>query len=208
VKNLSLILNGVLFIAVIVLYVLHFSGTKKATPEEGDVTDITTDFGPSSIAFINEDSLLGEYDFFKIELARLEGKRAQSEQDYQNRAAGLQTEIENFQRTAANMTINQARAVEEDLMRKQQNLLKYQETLTQDLMKEETRLNMELYDKVAGFLKDYAVENNYRIVLNFRRGNALMYAEDYMDITNEVVDRLNDLYAREGQAKPDDQATE
>ena len=189
-KNLSLILNIVLFIAVIVLYILHFTGNKKTIPGEKEVTEVTTDFGPSSIAFINEDSLLGQYDFFKIELARLEGKRAQSGQDYQNRAAGLQSEIENFQRTAANMTINQARAVEEDLMRKQQNLLKYEETLTKDLMQEETRLNLELYDRVAGFLKNYAVENDYRIVLNFRRGNALMYAEEYMDITKDVVQEL------------------
>jgi len=94
------------------------------------------------------------------------------------------------------MTINQARAIEEDLMRKQQNLMKYQETLTQDLMQEENRLNQLLYDRVSGFLKGYAAENNYRIVFTFRRGNALMYAEDGMDITREVIIKLNEAYAK------------
>ncbi|MFC2125166.1 OmpH family outer membrane protein [Bacteroidota bacterium] len=207
-KNLSIIINVVLFIAVIVLYVLHFTSGRSTESAEGKMTNIETDLGPSSIVYVNEDTLLGKYDFFKIELARLEGKKAQSEQDYSNRAAGLQSEIENFQRTAANMTINQARAVEEDLMRKQQNLLKYQETLSQDLMQEEVRLNTELYNKVAGFLKEYAAENNYSIVLNFRRGNALMYIEEGMDITNHVVSRLNEQYAKGEQPAPGGTDTE
>jgi len=186
----------VLFVAVIVLYVLHFTGGKSVSSDSEDSTPGAGEISTSSIVYINEDSLLSKYDFFKIELARLEGKRAQSEQDYTNRASGLQAEIENFQRTASNMTINQARAIEEDLMRKQQNLMKYQETLTQDLMQEENRLNQLLYDRVSGFLKGYAAENNYRIVFTFRRGNALMYAEDGMDITREVIIKLNEAYAK------------
>ncbi len=194
-KNPSLILNIVLLVAVIVLYVLHFSSGQDQAPSE-----IASVSAPMSvnIAYINSDTLLQNYEFSKVAAGELENKKDELQAEYENRARGLQTEIENFQRNAQNMTIAQARAIEEDLTKKQQNLLRYQETLTQTLVQQEAKISNELYDKVAQYLRDYGLANNFQLVLTYQKGSGVLYANDSLNITQQVVTGLNEAYALEG----------
>jgi outer membrane protein len=194
VKYLSIFLNVLLLIAIIILYVIYFSENKSETGDPAIQAGDTVMPEEVTIVYINEDSLLENYDYFKELAAGLEKKRKNLESDYTSKTKGLQTEIENFQRNAGNMTISQARAVEEDLVRKQQNLLRYQETLAQDMMKEETEVNRKLYDRVSEFLKEYAQKNGYTVVLNYKRGSVLLYGHQGMDVTKEVVQGLNAEY--------------
>jgi outer membrane protein len=193
-KNLSLILNVVLLVAVIILYVLHFSGGKAAT---GNSSSRDTTRVNLQIAYINSDSVLKHYDYLKVNRDRLESKTKKMDTDYRNRAMGLQNEITNYQRNASNMTQAQARAVEEDLGKKQQNLQLYQQSLQQQLMQEETKLNKELYDRITAFLKTYGLGKNLQIVLKFDPTSDVLYGNEALDITPDVITGLNANYQDE-----------
>ena len=200
-KNFSIVLNVVLAIAVVVLYVLHFTGGHDS--DSGEQTSVGTAPSDLSIAYVNSDSLLSNYDYFKDLEKKFMDKREKLNAEYQNRAEGLQREINNFQSTAGNMTISQARAVEEDLRKKQQNLMMYQEQLGQQLMQEEATMNTDLYDKVSDYLQDFGSNKNLQIVLTYTKGSGVLYANDSLDITNEVMLGLNKAYKveKEGPAK-------
>lgn len=191
-NNVSIVLNVVLLIAVAVLYVLHFTG-KSSVAEENTSNESFTP-GNLSIAYVNSDSLLKNYDYFKELEKKLIEKRDKLNAEYQNRAEGLQREISNFQTTAGNMTISQARAVEEDLRKKQQNLLMYQDQLSQQLMQEEAKMNSDLYDKVSDYLKEYGLNKQLQIVLTYTKGSGVLYANDSLDITREVIVGLNEMH--------------
>lgn len=193
-KQISLVLNIVLLVAVIVLYVLHFSGNAETGEGNERPSDMAYNAEPLAIAYVNSDTLLKNYDFFNDMAGGLEEKRKKLEAEFTNRAKGLETEIANFQRTAQSMTMNQARAAEEDLMKKQQNLQRYQESLSQDLMMEESKINNELYDKVATYLKDYGQKNNFQLVLTYTKGSGVLYANDSLNITQDVIEGLNESY--------------
>lgn len=193
-NNISIGLNVVLLIAVVVLYVLHFSGDSDANELEGVADAAPVDL---SIAYVNSDSLLKNYDFFKELERQLIEKRDKLNVEYQNRAEGLQKEIANFQSTAGNMTISQARAVEEDLRKKQQNLMMYQEQLGQQLMQEEGKMNAELYDKVSEYLHDYGLTKDLQIVLTYTKGSGVLYANEGLDITDQILNGLNEAYDAE-----------
>ncbi|MGF1635964.1 MAG: OmpH family outer membrane protein [Cyclobacteriaceae bacterium] len=197
-KNLSLILNGILAVAVIVLYILHFSGKEsgQAVAQDGGQASLFSAEG-LTIAYVNSDSLLQNYDFFKEMAKKMEARQEKLNKEYQNRAIGLQGEIENFQRSANNMTMTQAKAVEEDLRRKQQNLMAYQEGLAQELMAEEGKINAELYEKVSSYLSDYGKNKGLQLVLTYQKGSGVLYANDSMNITNDVIKGLNDQYIQE-----------
>lgn len=205
-KHLSLVLNVVLFIAVVVLYVLHF--TNKGGNVELNTASTNTAAGnenlaaqPLTIAYINSDTLLQNYQYFKDMADQLEEKRKKMEANFTTRAKGLENEIATFQRTAQSMTINQARAAEEELMKKRENLMKYQETLSQDLMLEENKINNELYNKVSEYLNDYGKKNNYQLVLTYQKGSGVLYANDGLNITKEVIDGLNNTYKQTGEKR-------
>lgn len=159
--------------------------------ESGEAAPAKTNL---SLAYVNSDSLATHYKYFEEVSQKLEEKRAKYEKEFANRASGLQKQIEDYQKTAQNMTIAQARAVEEDLARKQQNLQQYQQSLTQELLKEEAKLNKELYDAVAKYLKKYGKENNLDMIFKHSTGGEIWYGDSTMDITSQVIEGLNKAY--------------
>ncbi|MCC5922007.1 MAG: OmpH family outer membrane protein [Cyclobacteriaceae bacterium] len=196
-KNLSLILNVVLFIAVAILYGLHFSGGGSTQDEIDEKIEMEVERKSKNlpIAYVNIDSLLANYTYFTDAAQRLEQRRGKLETELQNRARGLESEIQNFQQTAGGMTMSQARAKEEELMQKQQNLQRYQQNIGQELSMEEMKVNNELYENVADYLKNYGKRQNFQVVLTYSRGSGVLYANDSLDITSEVVRALNRIYA-------------
>lgn len=195
-KSLSLILNVILILAVGVLYFLHFSGS-SVDPENTSSLEEESLEGDLKVAYINADTVLQNFDFFKEKQKELEEKQKKLDQDYRSRAQGLQNEVNNYQQSMPNLTMGQARALEEDLMKKQQNLRVYQESLTQQLLQDEAKINQELYEKVTSYIKEYSEDKNIEMVVKYNPGSDVLYAGSAMDITSEVISGLNKKYHEE-----------
>jgi len=190
-KNISLVLNGVLLVAVVILYVLQFSGSSSPKVAPAGAA------GDLKIAFIQSDSVLKHYDYLKAAQGKFEEKGKKLEQEMKGRAQSLQSEIESYQRNVNNMTIGQAKAVEEDLGKKQQNFELYRERVSQELMAEQDKINQELYQKVTDFLKEYGAANGLHVVLKFSNTSDLLYGAEPLDISKQVVEGLNEAYRKE-----------
>ncbi|HEY0654870.1 MAG TPA: OmpH family outer membrane protein [Chryseosolibacter sp.] len=194
-KNLSLILNIVLLVAVGVLYYLHFASPKSAnstgsTANEAMLSDL-------KIAYINADTVLKYYDYLKVNQEQLEAKTQKMDADFRNRAQGLQNEINAYQRSVNSMTIGQVKATEENLAKKQQNLQLYQQTLQQQLMQDEANLRKQLYDRITAFLKTYSAEKGLQVVLKYDPSSDMLYGGNALDISQDVIKGLNDSYKAE-----------
>src|SRR5262245_53507187 len=114
-KNASLILNVVLLVAVVILYVLHFSSGSSG-PSSSSGSNVT----PSDlkIAYINQDTVLKYYEYVKLNMDTLQAKAKSFDDQLAARQYSLQREVQAYQAGASNLTIGQARAVEEDLQKK------------------------------------------------------------------------------------------
>ncbi len=194
-KNLSPILNAILLVAVGVLFYLHFSANKR--PSADDKSSDAALPGELKVAYINSDSVLQNYEYLKANRVQIEAKTKKIEQEYRNRAQGLQNEITAYQRNVTNMTLGQVKAVEEDLGKKQQNLQMYQQSLSQQLMEEEAKLNKELYDRVTAYLKKYAAEKNLQFVLKYDPSSDVLFAGEALDVSKDVIAGLNAEYLQE-----------
>lgn len=196
-KNLSLVLNIVLLVAVAVLFFLHFSGPKAET-----ASGTSAAVGDLKIAYINSDTVLKYYDYLKVSKQQLEEKTKKMDQEYRNRAMGLQNEIQAYQRNVNSMTLGQVKATEEDLGKKQQNLQMYQQGLQQQLMEDEAKLNKELYDRVTVFLNKYSKEKGVQVVLKFDQTSDVLHAASELDISKDVIAGLNQAYQTEKGGTP------
>jgi outer membrane protein len=192
-KNLSLVLNAVLLVAVGILFYLHFSPGKPASASSSSADP----GGDVKIAYIRSDSVLKYYDYLKVNKVQLEEKTKKMDQDYRNRAMGLQNEIAAYQRNVNSMTLGQVRATEEDLGKKQQNLQLYQQSLGQQLMEEEAKLNKELYDRITVYLKKYGNDKGFQFVLKVDPTSDVLFAGDALDISQDVIAGLNVEYKLE-----------
>ncbi len=192
VKNLSIILNIVLAAAIVVLFILHFNDGDSG--EHDGKEEMATETGNYKIAYILSDTLLANYQYVLDENAKLRKRSDQIQTDYRNRAEGLQKELNDYQTNYANLTIGQARAIEENLTKKEQNLRLFQQSVQQELLELESKISRELYTKLTGFLKEYSERKGIEMVVKFDTSSDVLYAGEGLDITREVLDSLNARY--------------
>ena len=196
-NNTSLIWNIVLTLAVAVLFFLHFSGkseTGAAVADGGVVPGRRT-------VYVQVDSLLKNYDFFKETKKELENKNFQLENDLNTKGKSLQNEVAFFQQKAQTMTPEQARTVEAQLMKKQQDLVAYRDQSAQALQMEEGKKNEQLYKNIRSYIEKYNKENGYEYVLGYSLGGGILFANPSLDVTQKIIDGLNKEHA--GTAKAD-----
>ncbi|MEI9921722.1 MAG: OmpH family outer membrane protein [Bacteroidota bacterium] len=196
-KNASLILNVVLLVAVVVLFILHF--TQK--PSGGGASGMN--FTPSDVkvAYVNYDTLLKYYDFVKIGRDKLDAQAKSYDAQLLARQTSLQREVQAYQQGANNLTRGQAIALEEDLQKKGQNLQLFQQSLSQQLEEERSKVVEQLHTKLTDYLKTYSKERGIAAVLKFDRESDVLYAGDSLDISKDVIKGLNDAWKIES-AKP------
>ena len=196
-KNLSIVLNVVLFVAVIVLYVLYFSGHKS--PETAMTSKVPGTADATKIVYINTDTLLNNYQL-AVELNEAFLKKQEDRRTELNiKAKAIDQEGTEFQRKLQNNGfISEARAIEarDQLLVKQENFRRLQQEMMDKASREQSELNKQLFDEITNFLKEYNKEKGFSIVLSTQLGGNVLYAEDGFDITKEIVDRLNANYKK------------
>lgn len=198
-KKANLIYQVFSAIAIIVLFVLHFrtEPTSDATKSLALLTDSNTVVGNGSLTvYVNGDSLLEKYEYFKKAKKDFEIKSTRTENEIKSRQSSLEREFAAYQQSAAGMTNEQRAKAEETLLRKEQSLRQFSEDAAMKFQEEQNKFNEELFDKVADFLKDYCKDKNYKIVLNYTKGTTILYADESLDITDEVLAGLNEEYKK------------
>ncbi|NDK54479.1 OmpH family outer membrane protein [Pontibacter fetidus] len=161
------------------------------------------------VVFVNADTLLANYDLFKDVKTRLEGKAKKAETDLKGKATAFEREVGQYQQTAAGLSNEQRAVTEQRLARKQQELANLNQSESNRLMSEEAEEQKKIYDKVEAYLKDYSKEKGYKMVLSYSRGNsAILYSDESLDITQDVLKGLNEAYAKEKDAPKTEAKTE
>lgn len=183
---------GVLALASVLLYSCE---QKSTTPAENETAGDGIAAGDLKVAYVYTDSVINKYEYFKKMSEEITAKGQRFDSDLQTRARGFEQEVATFQQTGGNMTPNQARAKQDELVKKEQNLMTYRNNLMQELSADEAKMMSDIYEQVQGYMKDYAAENGIDIILSYTRGGAMWYASDAMDVTASVVEGLNKKYA-------------
>lgn len=194
--------KGLKFIGVLGLASVLFYACDQKSTENQTATATESAAGPGDykIAYVYTDSVINKYDYFIKKSEELTEKGKKFEGDLQSRARGFEQEVSNFQQSGGNMTPNQQRAKQEELMKKEQNLVTYRDNLMQELSVDEANLYNEVYEKVQTYLKGYAEAEGLDLVLSYTRGGSVWYGKESLDVTKSVIDGLNKEY---GQAPAD-----
>lgn len=217
-KNLSLALNGLLFVAVGVLYFWHFKSEKEPVEveetlvveegvpetlqvEETTIETLTPDLpeintGKVKIAFINLEELYKKYDFYKNGVNQLERSHNNKLEQLMKKQKQLEEDFQKYQQAAPTMSDTYRKTREEQLMQQEQELYKLKDKMEQDQNDEMTKFNQTLLKKLDDYLEDLSKKQHYTYVLTYMKGgpSSIVYANDSLEITNQVISGLNGLY--------------
>lgn len=193
-KNLSLVLNVVLFIALGVLYILHFSGNKKNGRSETAVTA-----SAEGVAYINIDTVIFRFDKFTDMRNELFNKQKQAEAELNSKGTQFEKGTKDYQDKVSKGLVTRATAaqMEQSLYQQQQDLLKLRDNLQQTLMEEEQVMNRQVLDYITTFLEENKNVYNCKFILGKSFGSVVLYADSALDITDKVVEAINLKYKSE-----------
>ncbi|MBU0487090.1 MAG: OmpH family outer membrane protein [Bacteroidetes bacterium] len=211
-KNLQTILIAVLIVCVAVLFYLQFSrgGRSSGETNSGDITTNLGSTGSLKIAWLNSDSLWGNYSFVDKKREELELFHQKLEAQYKATVKSFEQEYVNLERefneyiqkgSAGAYSLEQQKAKEEDFARRKAKLDEKQTTIVQldqeyslQVADQEQRMNRELQDTIVAFLKRFNAERNFTFIFAFASGGNLLVANDSLDITKWVIQGLNEEY--------------
>lgn len=193
-KNVNYVINGVLAVAVLILFVLHFTGKKSPVSLPTSVTVSGETVAGFPVAYFNVDSLLLNYNFSKDLNEQLTRKQENARANLTQQARNLQSDVDNFEfkmRNGAFATQERADQERQRIIKKQQELNAMDEKLSRDLLEESQRLNAQLSDTIRLHLQEYNREKKYQIIFSSTAGSPVFHAEEVYNITGDLIDYLN-----------------
>ena len=209
-KNISLALNGVLIIAVAILYYLHFSSKTESSntvPTERlekvdpvptkNMEEIT-----SNIGYINVDSLQGNYKLYEEMINKLKVKQKKYEREITTKSSAFEKRVQEFQKNASTMTQFEGQLKQKELGEEEQRLYKMRDDFSAQFKNEEAKLNDQFQKKVKSYIEELNKSVNFDIIIGASQlGNLVLDHQKKIDITQTVIDGLNEQYEIENKKK-------
>lgn len=189
-----------LFAFAAMLFFTQCTKEQSAQQSSNDATNTAAVAEKSiKIAFVDIDSLLAKYEFSIIVNKEMLRKEEDMRMKLAEKAKALQADYDDFQRKLQNnVYATRERAEEEQarILKQKDALEKLEQRLIGELSAESQKNNITLHDSINSFLKAYNADKKFDLILS-RVGDNLLYANDALNITEEVINGLNARYTPE-----------
>jgi outer membrane protein len=149
-----------------------------------------------TIAYVEYDSLLSQYKLAQDVQKELVRKEMSINNTMESERKKLQEEAAEFERNMQNgiyITEERAKIEYEKILKKEQEAMKRGQKLVEDLEKKRAEKLTALSNAINNYIKEYNSTKGYDFILT-RIGGNMLYANEALDITKDIVDGLNALY--------------
>jgi outer membrane protein len=194
-RNISTYLSILALVAVGFLYYLHFKEEKKSVARPSRAA--STGSNNFRIAYFDIDSLQEKYEYFKDVSGQMKQKEANLTLQMDALQNGYQKRLKELQEKGPTMTQSEGEAAQREVAQMQQKFQQRQMSMEQDLKKHQVDLMTDVRNKIENYLKEYNKEKGYAFILSYEPGFMLYYRDSVYDITNDVIQGLNEEYKKE-----------
>jgi len=178
-----------------VLFFLHFKG--NCSIGNNSAND-TTSVKPvnSTIAYVNLDSVISQYQMTKDLSSTVEKKGKEFEADLSTKQKNLQNSAQDFSYKAQRGLEVRAKLEEmqQKLAMEEQNLYKLRDSYAMQIQEENTVMLRKVMNSVMEYLKEYNKSKNYHYIMGNTFDGKILYANESLDITQDVIKGLNNNY--------------
>ncbi len=192
---------GLSIVCSIILFVMVLSDGKTEKNEKEAVaktekTNKTLSSGGLKVAYINTDTIMAKYQMAIDMEAALQTYQKNLQKELEAKVSKFQSDYENYLKNGANLTLTQQKQTEQDLTKRQQELPQLEQKMMLDLQERQASDNKKMLDAVYAFIKDYNKKHqNFDVILSKSYiGSPVLYIDEGMDITNEIIEGLNKEY--------------
>ncbi|HOK61996.1 MAG: OmpH family outer membrane protein [Tenuifilum sp.] len=195
-KKTNLIINILFGVAIVVLFVLHFTmGSKRGDVKGTEGNAVLTE--QFTAAWVNMDTLMNSYDMYFDMKKELEESGRKKEADLNAKSRSFEKEAYDFQDKVQKglLTRSEAQQLQTNLAAKEQQLYQLRDEMRMQLAEEEQVKLRLIHNSIIEYLKEYNADKGYHLILSNTFGGPLLYGNPANDITKEVLEGLNKKYA-------------
>lgn len=142
------------------------------------------------IVFINSDTLLDHYPLLKSLEKTFNNKRDSVEKILMSKDKAIKQAYAQFEQQAASLPEDQQKKIYESLMRQQQELEALRDDMLKHLSTEQDKMQDSIHYNLVDYLKVYNRKHGYDYIMSYQRGNGILFANDSLEITNDVLKGL------------------
>jgi outer membrane protein len=146
------------------------------------------------VVYIDSARLLNNYKGMEAARAAYQIKTNSWKANVDTLASEVQKLIFKYERESKSMNAKEQSLSQELIRTKQRQYTDYQQALTTQAQQEEAKLTGDVVTQVNAYLKKYGKEKGYKIILAATEYGNLAYADQALDITDEVLVRINADY--------------
>ncbi len=187
----GIVFNILIFIAVAVLFILHFTSKKEEVFQPVSIKSALT------IAYVNSDTLWENYEFVKDTKKELENLEMQMNNNYKAQGMAFKAEYDNYLKIGATLSLNEQKKREAALQQKQQDLMELEKNLGNQILEKKQSKNIQVQDSIFAYIKRFNQGPKYSYILERSRLSGILFANDSLDITNAVLKGLNETYKKD-----------
>lgn len=149
----------------------------------------------TKLAYVDSARLLSKYQGMIDAKSSFQEKSTLWQSNIDTLEAELWSEQQKFQQEEKQMTVRERKLSQELLLTKRQQLSDYVKAIREKANQEDSKVTAQVVEQVNTYLKDYGQKKGYRIIIAATEFGNLAYAEEGLDITEEVLTGLNKEYA-------------
>jgi len=200
-KRINIIIQAALFLLIAGLYILYFTNKGSGKASKSTTSKDTTMVKPinSTIAFVDIDSIVSKYQMAIDLSGEISKKGKQYESELATKQKNLQDGVQNLNYKAQRGLEVRSKLEEmgQQLQTEEQNLYKLRDSYTQQIQEENGVMLRQVLNSIMEYLKDYCKDKNYHYILGNTFDGKILYANEGLDITKEVLKGLNEKYKEE-----------
>lgn len=199
IKRMLIVSNILLILAVLSIYFFHIrkgesNNSDQLLPQPSLIFGDTSKGGKGlSIAYINTDTVVEHYKYYKELKVKLENEQKIAENQLQLKMKDLEKEYKTLS-TKVNLGLIKEEEAQNSFAIKQQEVETFRTNMSQKLVEKNTKMTEQLYDSIVNYVHRFNKKGRFSYVLGYAKGGGIIYAPSSMDISNYILQGLNKEY--------------
>ncbi|TRX59606.1 OmpH family outer membrane protein [Fulvivirga sp. M361] len=174
-KTISLALWSISFLGLALLYYFHFSAQK--------------------IVYVDSARLVNSYQGMVDMRKDYQQKAKVWQANVDTLAKEVQKTIQDYEKESGRLSAKEKALSQELIRTKQRQLADYQKVIGEKAVQEDGKMTSQVLEQINAFIKEYGQQKDYRIIIAATEYGNIAYAADGLDITDEILEELNKMYA-------------
>lgn len=170
---LPTLLSIISLIGIVFLLLLHYTASDK-------------------VAYIDNVKLIGKYKGMEDARKLIEKNTKQWQNNLDTLAKEFEQSMKKYEeQRAKGMDKKEMKLTEELLQNKQQQFVQYRDGTQKRIKEEENKITGEVLSKLNNIIKEYGKKQRYKIIFGANTSGNIVYADNVLDITDEVIEVVN-----------------